>query len=79
MKDKMTNEILNDKSGKKSSKRIAGAIILSVAILFSVILFGYSLTSGAKDAATAISIINSFFLAGSGLLGAGVFEKGIKK
>jgi hypothetical protein len=73
------NEILKDRDGKNSSKRIAGSVILGIAILFSIILFWFSLTSGAKDPNTAISIINAFFTAGTLILGVGAFEKGIKK
>ncbi len=46
-------------------------------VLFSVVLFVYSLSKGAADAATALGIINMFLISGGGLLGMGVFEKGI--
>ncbi len=46
-------------------------------IIFSIILFAYSLYQGAADAATALGIINMFLISGGGLLGIGVFEKGV--
>ena len=75
----MTNKFLEDSKGNKSSKRLWGSILLITGILFSAILFFYSLKIGAKDAATALGIINMFLISGSGLLGIGVFEKVIKQ
>lgn len=71
----MTNKFLEDSKGNRSSKRLWGSILLSTGIIFSAILFGYSLFLGAKDAATALGIINIFLISGGGLLGIGVFEK----
>ena len=75
----MTNKFLQDSKGNKSSKRLWGSILLTIGVMFSVILFAYSLYQGAADAATALGIINMFLIAGGSLLGIGVFEKGIKK
>ncbi|MDA7705137.1 hypothetical protein N8772_01490 [Rickettsiales bacterium] len=75
----MTNNFLQDSKGNKSSKRLWGSILLTTGVMFSVILFAYSLYRGAADAATALGIINMFLIAGGSLLGIGVFEKGIKK
>ena len=75
----MTNKFLQDSKGNQSSKRLWGSILLTIGIMFSVILFAYSLYQGAADAATALGIINMFLIAGGSLLGIGVFEKGIKK
>jgi len=75
----MTNNFLQDSKGNKSSKRLWGSIILGTGILFSKILFYYSLFKGAADAATALGIINIFLISGGGLLGIGVFEKAINK
>ncbi len=75
----MTNEFLQDSKGNKSSKRLWGSILLGSGIIFSIILFAYSLYQGAADAPTALGIINMFLIAGGSLLGIGVFEKGIKK
>ena len=71
----MRNNFLEDSKGNKSSKRLWGSILLSTGIVFSAILFVYSLFLGAKDAATALGIINIFLISGGGLLGIGVFEK----
>ncbi len=68
-------KFLEDANGNKSSKRLWGSIILTVGIVGSAVLFYYSLHIGAKDAATALGIINMFLIAGSSLLGIGVFEK----
>ena len=73
----MTNNFLQDSKGNKSSKRLWGSILLCSGIIFSTILFAYSLYRGAADAATALGIINMFLISGGGLLGIGVFEKGI--
>ena len=72
-------DYLKDGMGNKSSKRLWGSILISVGMIFSAILFGYSLNSGAEDSATALGIINMFLISGGGLLGIGVFEKGINK
>ena len=73
----MTNNFLQDCQGNKSSKRLWGSILLGIGIIFSVILFAYSLYRGTADAATALGIINMFLISGGGLLGIGVFEKGV--
>ena len=73
----MTNNFLQDSIGNKSSKRLWGSILLAVGIIFSSILFMYSLYKGAVDAATALGIINMFLISGSSLLGLGVFERKI--
>lgn len=70
---------LQDSEGNESSKRLWGSVLLGVGIVFSVILFAYSLLKGAEDSPTALGIINMFLLSGSGLLGIGIFEKGIKR
>jgi hypothetical protein len=74
----MTNNYLQDSQGNKSSKRLWGSILLFIGIVFSMILFGFSLVAGAKDASTALGIINIFLIAGGSMLGIGVFEKAIK-
>ncbi len=71
-------EYLQDSKGNKSSKRLWGSILLGTGLLFSAILFAYSLYAGAADAVTALGIINIFLMSGGGILGVGVFEKGIK-
>ena len=73
----MKNNFLQDSKGNKSSKRLWGSVLLGIGILFSTILFACSLYKGAEDATTALGIINMFLISGGGLLGIGVFEKGI--
>lgn len=75
----MNNDFLQDSTGNKSSKRLWGSIILGVGIIFSIILFGFSIARGANDASTAMAIINMFLLAGSSLLGISIFENPLKK
>ena len=72
---KMTNNFLQDKQGNKSSKRLWGSILLAIAIIFSSILFYFSLSGKATDPNTANSIINMFFISGGSLLGIGTFEQ----
>ena len=69
---------LQDSDGNKSSKRLWGAVLLGTGVLMALVLFYYSTELQASDAETAIGIINSLLLSGSGLLGIGVFER-IKK
>jgi hypothetical protein len=73
------NKLLEDCNGNKSSKRLLGATLLCTGILFSILLFAFSLFKSAADASTAMSVINVLLLSGGGLLGIGVFEKVIKK
>lgn len=68
---------LLDSKGNFSSKRLWGSILLTIGILFSLVLFYYSLKEGAGDSSTASGIINMFLISGSSLLGVGIFEKGI--
>ncbi len=75
----MGNKFLEDSNGNQSSKRLWGSILLVTGIVFAATLFVYSLRTGAKDAATALGIINIFLISGSGLLGIGAFEKVIKQ
>jgi len=64
---------LQDHKGVNSSKRLWGSVFLGVSIMFSGILFFYSLNK--TDPNTALSIINGFTIAGSSLLGLGLAEK----
>ncbi|MHA1540287.1 MAG: hypothetical protein ACTSXQ_07415 [Alphaproteobacteria bacterium] len=74
----MTTQFLEDTHGNKSSKRLWGSILLGTGMSFSIVLFIYSLSKGAADAATTLGIINMFLISGGSLLGIGVFEKGVK-
>jgi hypothetical protein len=65
-----------DTDGKPSSKRLAGFVLVSLAIIASILLWIKSVFFlAASDATTALYVTNSFFWAGGGLLGVGVFEK----
>ncbi len=56
-----------------------GINITSDSIIFSTILFAYSLYRGATRSITALGIINMFLISGGGLLGVGVFETKFNK
>ena len=71
----MNNDFLQDSKGNKSSKRLWGSILLSIGIIFSVILFIFSVSVGVADPITAGNVINMFLISGSSLLGIGVLEK----
>jgi hypothetical protein len=73
------NKYLQDTKGNKSSKRLWGSILLSTGIIFSIILFYFSLFKGASDSITAMNLVNMFLISGGSLLGIGVFEKTINK
>ena len=71
--------ILEDNNGSRSSKRVFGALLVTVGLLCCVALFIVSLFYGARDAHTAVSVVNMLLITGGGLLGIGVFEKGLGK
>jgi hypothetical protein len=75
----MGNKILEDAKGNKSSKRLCGVSLIALGALFSSVLFAYSLFKDAEDATTSLGVINIILMAGGGMLGIGVFEKGLKK
>lgn len=75
----MSNNFLEDSKGNKSSKRLWGSILLIIGIIFAIILFAYSMVEGAKDAITALHIMNGFLIGGCGLLGIGTAENLIFK
>jgi hypothetical protein len=66
---------LQDHKGVNSSKRLWGSVMLGISIIFSGILFFYSINKGVTDATTALALINGFLMFGSGLLGLGLAEK----
>ena len=68
------NDYLQDTSGNKSSKRLWGSIILSVAIVLSIAVVITSVYVGNKIDDNVVSILNGFFITGAGLLGIGVVE-----
>lgn len=67
--------ILHDSGGCLSSKRVSGLALIFMGIVFSIILFIFSLMGEVGDANTATNIINTLLYSGGGLLGIGVFEK----
>ena len=73
----MANSFLEDSQGNKSSKRIAGSILIGLGIIGAITLYIFSLFFGAKDSSTAMDIVQLFILSGSGLIGAGTFENGL--
>ena len=73
------SDFLQDNHGNKSSKRLWGSIILGIAVVMAIVLFGYILYQIVADASTAKSIIDMFLITGGSLLGIGVLENGIFK
>lgn len=67
-------EMLNDKSGKPSSKRIVGIIILAIGICFDLAIGITSIFQVIADPSTALSVGNTLIYVGGGLLGIGVLE-----
>lgn len=66
--------MLNDKSGKLSSKRVVGIIILGIGIIFDLSIGITSIFRGIADPSTALSVGNALIYVGGGLLGIGVLE-----
>ena len=71
--------IMRDKSGKLSSKRMAGIIILIIGVAFHLTTGIMSYFRAISDPTTAVSIGNALIFTGAGLLGIGVIEQiGVK-
>jgi hypothetical protein len=70
----MSNGIIEDANGNKSSKRIMGISMIGFSMLLALILFGFSISTEVKNAYTIIDIIKLFIYSGTGLLGIGVVE-----
>jgi hypothetical protein len=68
-------EIIKDKTGKQSSKRLVGGTMLSIGIVMGVALFVVSILGITDKADLAIQTMYAFLGAGGGLLGIGTFEK----
>lgn len=68
------HSFLTDNNGNKSSKRLLGASLLCVALIMAIVLFIGAILGYIKDPDTAISMMNTLCIAGSSLLGIGVFE-----
>jgi hypothetical protein len=66
---------LKDNTGKKdSSKRITGAILISLGGALLMTLGVYSLFHKAADPNTVLNVGNTFIYTGGGLLGISVLE-----
>lgn len=66
---------LEDDSGNRSSKRLFGAIILSTAIILSVVIIAIDLLNPMTNLCEAsIKVLEFMYLSGTGLLGFGVLE-----
>lgn len=66
---------LSDDAGNKSSKRLWGSILLCFGIFLASILFGFSIVKPEHIYTTATTILETFIVGGSSLLGIGVFER----
>jgi hypothetical protein len=70
------NKYLEDTAGNKSSKRLWGSIVFTVAIVLSVYAVVASVYLGNSIDSNVFNIIASLSLSGTSLLGIGTFEKG---
>ena len=71
--------MFKDNNGNLSSKRIIGAVVISLAIILGTVLFFMSIWLEVKDPSTAMNLIITFMTAGGTLLGIGTFETLKKK
>lgn len=69
------NKFLEDKNGNRSSKRLWGSILLSFALILSLILFIFSIYENNYNYDSAEFIITTLFSSGTLLIGVGTFEK----
>lgn len=72
-KDK-ADGIFRDSAGHKSSKRIAGMIILGAGAAFLLIVGGISVARVVADPDTSIRVGSTLIYTGAALLGVGVVE-----
>ena len=68
-------EYLQDDKGNKSSKRLFGTVLCSVAIVMHICLFIFSLYHTVADTSTAFNVSLSLLTAGLGLFGITGIEK----
>ena len=68
------NDYLQDTAGNRSSKRLWGSIILSVAIVLSIVVVITSVFLGNTLDDNVVTILQGLFFAGTALLGFGVVE-----
>lgn len=74
MSEDIKNGFLDDNSGNRSSKRLFGAIILTVALLLSVFTVIWDVLHTNIDIPAAEKILEILFISGTSLLGFGVIE-----
>jgi hypothetical protein len=67
-------KFLDNQQHRRSSKRLWGSILLGSGAFLSFYLFFAAIFFGVQNAGVAEGIIHTFFYAGGGLLGVGVFE-----
>ncbi len=67
-------QIVNDKNGKPSSKRISGFILISVGLVFLLSIGISSIFKVIADPQTALSVGQTIIGLGGALIGVGVFE-----
>jgi CBS-domain-containing membrane protein len=67
-------EWYQDKTGDTSSKRIAGAVILSCGLGLLMVVGIMSISKVIADPSTALQVANTLMLTGGSLLGVGVIE-----
>lgn len=66
---------LDDNNGDRSSKRLFGAIILSVAIILSIAIIVIDLINPLTNLCDAsLKVLEYMYISGTGLLGFGVLE-----
>lgn len=68
-------ELLNDTSGKASSKRISGIFLIVIGIIYLLVSGILDLCSIISISENALTIGQTFLYVGGSLLGLGIFEK----
>ena len=70
----MSNSVMQDKDGNKSSKRLAGFILSGIGVAGLIAIGVTSIFSAIADPGTAMEAFKTILIVGGGLLGIGVFE-----
>ena len=71
----MSNELLTDAAGKRSSKRVCGILLLVIGTVFLMLTGILALIGNIGDPQTALTAGQSIIYLGGALLGLGVFER----
>lgn len=74
-RQKNMNKYLEDVAGNKSSKRLWGSILFTVAIILAVYTVVASVALGTLIDNNVFNILMVLFTSGTSLLGIGTFEK----